>query len=1788
MPVTTILVASGLLAAVPPAMTPAQAASCANPIVCENQQPGTPKSVWDVNANTDDMYIQGFADPFSVNVGGSINFKIESAASSYTIDIYRMGYYGGDGARLVASITNPNISASQNQPVCNTVVTTGLIDCGNWSVSATWSVPITAVSGVYFAQIYTANRTHENQIPFVVTNNASTSNIVFMTNDSTWQAYNDWGQRTPTSTDPGGGNSLYQGNSTGSPWCCTQLDPERAVEVSYNRPFATRYVGSGGQDFFFSMEFPMIQWMEENGYDVSYVSNAGVDADTSGQMLSQHKTFMTVGHSEYWSAGMRTAVTDARNNGTSLAFFAGNLMQWKIRFAADPYNNEADRTIICYKESLDSARTDPNDPPTWTGTWTDPRFSPPADGGQPPNAITGQNWAVNSGTYAVQVPSTYSALRFWRDTSIASLPSGQSATLSAESLGYEWDLDMDNGFRPPGEIDMSSTTETPPQVNLTYSEQLGSIPVTNHLTLYRASSGALVFDTGSVQWSWGLNSNHDGDQVATNTTMQQATVNLFADMGAAPGSPVSGLTYAPEPADTTAPTSTITSPSAGATLANGSTVTISGTATDSGGGVVAGVEVSTDGGSTWHPVTTMSAASTSVTWSYTWSAAGSGSVTIKSRATNDSGYIESPGSGVTVTVNCPCSIFGSSYTPSTTSTSDSNSYELGMKFQSSVSGWVAGVRFYKGSGNGGTHTGSLWTAGGTLLATGTFTNETANGWQSMSFTNAIPISANTTYVVSYWDPSGHYANETELFDYPMSTPPLTAVKSDYVDAGGGNGVFDAGGQGFPTQQFDGASYAVDVIFDTTQPKGPPPSVTTATPVAGSSSNPVSTDPSLTFSEAVVPSSASFTLKNASGSTVSGSASFDSTDTVYTFTPSSALAAGTSYTATISGIVDKFGQTMATYTYTFTTSKAFDSGGQCPCAIWPDVTPSSVSDAADTSSIEVGVQFRATQNGTISGIRFYKEPDNTGAHTGTLWTASGTQLATGTFSSESTQGWEEVDFSSPVSITAGTTYVASYHTTTGHYADTSGGLSSAVTNGPLTALASGGVYAYSASTTFPSSTFQASNYWVDVVYTPASVALAVSSTTPIPGSSSNPVSTDPSVTFSEAVVPSSASFTLKDASGSTVSGSASFDSTDTVYTFTPSSALAAGITYTATISGIQTSTGQTIPTYTYTFTTSKAFDSGGQCPCAIWPDVTPSSVSDAADTSSIEVGVQFRATQNGTISGIRFYKEPDNTGTHTGTLWTASGTELATGTFTNESTAGWQELDFSNPVSITVGTTYVASYHTTTGHYAATSGGLSSAVTNGPLTALAGGGVYAYSSSTTFPTNTFGNSNYWVDVVFQQNLNAPSVTATTPGSSATSVPVSSAVTATFNEAIKAGSATFSVTGPGGSAVSGTTTLNSSGTVLTFAPASALSPGAVYQASVSGATSTSGVAMTSPYNWSFTTSGPTACPCTIWESDATPATPSVNDSSAVELGVKFQVSTSGWIYGVRFYKGPGNTGTHTGSLWTDTGMLLAHGTFTNETASGWQTLEFPTAVPVSTGQTYVATYYAPNGGYASTGGYFASSAYNNAPLTALQNGTDGANGVYSYGGDQFPTSSFNSSNYWVDPIFWTSTPPNAPSCPCSIWPASAQPSVPSVSDTAPVNLGVKFTPEENGNITGIRFYKGSGNTGTHVGSLWTTSGALLGQVTFTSETASGWQQANFSSPIAVTAGTTYVASYFAPNGGYANDSGYFASSGVLNIPLYAPQSSAVSGGNGVYSYGSSPAFPSSTYNATNYWVDVVFHP
>ena len=156
--------------------------------------------------------------------------------------------------------------------------------------------------------------------------------------------------------------------------------------------------------------------------------------------------------------------------------------------------------------------------------------------------------------------------------------------------------------------------------------------------------------------------------------------------------------------------------------------------------------------------------------------------------------------------------------------------------------------------------------------------------------------------------------------------------------------------------------------------------------------------------------------------------------------------------------------------------------------------------------------------------------------------------------------------------------------------------------------------------------------------------------------------------------------------------------------------------------------------------------------------------------------------------------------------------------------------------------------------------------------------------------------------------------------------------------------------------------------------------------------------------------------------------------------------------------------------------------------------------------------------------------------------------------------------------------------TLFPASAKPVVVDHGNPAPTELGMKFKSDTTGYITGLRFYKASTNVGTHTAHIWSTSGTLLGSASFANETASGWQQVNFANPIAVTANTEYIASYFAPSGHYSMDTYYFSKQ-INNAPLHGLASGA-SGGNGVYLHASKSGFPTSTYISSNFWVDVVF--
>jgi hypothetical protein len=152
--------------------------------------------------------------------------------------------------------------------------------------------------------------------------------------------------------------------------------------------------------------------------------------------------------------------------------------------------------------------------------------------------------------------------------------------------------------------------------------------------------------------------------------------------------------------------------------------------------------------------------------------------------------------------------------------------------------------------------------------------------------------------------------------------------------------------------------------------------------------------------------------------------------------------------------------------------------------------------------------------------------------------------------------------------------------------------------------------------------------------------------------------------------------------------------------------------------------------------------------------------------------------------------------------------------------------------------------------------------------------------------------------------------------------------------------------------------------------------------------------------------------------------------------------------------------------------------------------------------------------------------------------------------------------------------------------ATPAVADAGDGGSVALGTKFTADVAGTVTGLRFYKAPANTGTHVGTLWSATGTRLGEATYANETASGWQTVPLAAPVAVTAGTTYVVSYLAPNGHYSVTSAAFASGALDSPPLHALGNATSP--NGVFAYSPTAVFPTSDWNATSYWVDVLFAP
>ncbi|RKG93648.1 DUF4082 domain-containing protein [Corallococcus terminator] len=439
-------------------------------------------------------------------------------------------------------------------------------------------------------------------------------------------------------------------------------------------------------------------------------------------------------------------------------------------------------------------------------------------------------------------------------------------------------------------------------------------------------------------------------------------------------------------------------------------------------------------------------------------------------------------------------LFGDSALPAVAAANDSAAVELGVRFRSDAPGRIMGVRFYKGAGNTGTHTGSLWSASGSLLGTVTFQGETASGWQEARFATPVTIAADTNYVVSYHAPAGHYAVTDNGFASALAAPPLHAAANV---AGAGNGLYRYGASGFPTDSYQASNYWVDVAFqpnDTTPPRAP-------TNVTAAPSSPTAID--LTWYASVdgsgeMQGNARAHLVYRGGNLI---AELPGTTLRYR---DAGLTPATAYAYTVRGrdAAGNVGPASATVTATTLANTACN-----PCSLWSTATGNPQYENADATPTEVGVKFRTDVAGTVTKVRYYKGSTDNGPHVGHLWSATGTLLATTEQTpAESGFGWRELTFATPVSLTANTTYVVSYFATGGRYAITpyyfnTAGVDVPPLHAPSTVAASGNGVRNLNGSAFPTEAWLNTNFWVDVTFVPATtgtqapVDLAVSQSFP---------------------------------------------------------------------------------------------------------------------------------------------------------------------------------------------------------------------------------------------------------------------------------------------------------------------------------------------------------------------------------------------------------------------------------------------------------------------------------------------------------------------------------------------------------------------------------------------------------------------------------------------------------------------------------------------------------------------
>ena len=1761
----------------------ATAAYAQNPIQTENLKTGT--TDWQLGNPALNHEIEGYASLTSVNRGGQINLYVNTTDPTFTIDIFRMGWYGlAGGRRVMSTITLSGIT----QPACPQDSTTGMTEC-TWTnpyvlnVPGSTSDPTNWASGIYLAKLTGQLSGKQSYIVFVVRDDSRPSKFLFVQNVTTYQAYNYWG-----------GRSLYTFNST----------PASAQKVSFNRPYApgpqagAGYgVGAGefltayapnGETYPAGWEYNAVRWLERQGYDVTYATS--LDLHEQPNLLLSHAAYLSIGHNEYWSTEMRTNVTNARDNGVNLGFFGANTSYWRIRFETSPATGQVDRTEVCYK-----IPTDPVTDPIQTVRWRD--LSPP----QPEASLIGVQYQYDPVQADIVVQNTSNWV--FQDTG---LKDGDHLT---GLLGYEVDA-----------LDSSSPANTIPLGNSPYTTTSGSTQFSN-MSVYTAASGATVFSTGSIQWSWALD---DYNSTALrpsflNAAAQQITSNVLAKFGAtqvsfttiqvhaggaaytdSQGSVWSadtGFTGGSTASTTAAISNTSDQPlyqserygafSYNFTVPAGSysvTLKFAEIYFSASGQRIFSVAIN---GATvlsnFDIVAQAGGANTAIDKTFTVNAASSGSITIqfitgsadlpKVSAIQIKGVASAPDFSISASPASQTAVQGSGTTYTTTVTA-SNGFSSAVAL--SVSGLPTGAKgtFSPTSITGaGSSTLSVSTAATTPAGSYTLTITGTSGSLVHSTTVTLLVSAasggSTTIQVhaggaAYTDSQGSVWSADTGFT-GGSTASTTAAISNTSD----QPLYQSERYGAFSYNFTvpAGSYSVtlkfaEIYFSASGQRIFSVAINGATVlsnfdiVAQAGGANTAIDKTFTVNAA---SSGSITIQFITGSAdlpkvsaiqIKGVAS--SAPVITTNPTSQTVTAG------------------ATATFT-----AAASGTPAATVQWQVSTDGGATFSNVTGATSATLSFATTaaQNGNQYKAVFTNAAGNATTTAATLTVNSAPVITTNPTSQTVTAG-ATATFTAAASGTPTPTVQWQVSTNGGATFSNVTGATSATLSFATTAAQNGNQYKAVFTNAAGNATTTAATLTVNsapvITTNPTSQTVTAGATATFTAAASGApaptvqwqVSTNGGATFSN--VTGATSTTLSFATTAAQNG----NQYKAVFTNAAGNATTTAATLTVNSVPVITTnpTSQTVTAgATATFT---AAASGAPAATVQWQVSTDGGVTfnNVAGATSTTLSFATTAVQNGNQYKAVF----------TNTLGTATTTAATL-------TVNSAPVITTNPTSQTVTAGATATFT------AAASGAPAATVqwqvsTNGGVTFNNVAG--ATSATLSFATTAAQNGNQYKAVFTNAAGNATTTAATLTVNSVpvittnpTSQTVTAGATATFTAAASgapAATVQWQVSTDGG--VTFNNVAGATSTTLSFAT-TAVQNGNQYKAVFTNTlgTATTTAATLTVNSAPVITTNPTSQTVTAGAT----ATFTAAASGAPAATVQWQVSTNGGVtfnnvagatsatlsfattaaqngnqYKAVFTNAAGNATTMAATLTVNSVPVITTNP-TSQTVTAGATATFTAAVsgaPAATVQWQVST----DGGVTFNNVAGATSTTLSFATTAVQNGNQ-YKAVFT---NTLGTATTTAATLTVNTTQ-------------SFWTTSSTPANVTAPDSNSVELGLKFSSNVAGHVVGARVYCATNSSGTHTVHLWSSAGASL--ATATLPACSGWTTVNFSSPVAIAANTTYTISYHTI--GYAWNHSFFTSAitaGNLTAPINA----------GVYVYGSSPAYPTTVYLSANYWIDVLF--